>query len=206
MKIRAVLFLITLFFACKTPTSTPPLESLDFTIVPGERIGLITNESCSREAVLSAYGDWAKVDTVYLIDGVTAEGVVLFPNDPKRTLHLYWDLDTNLDRPAFVRVIGDGNLKDGTFWKTADGITIGSSLAEVEKANGGPFDMFAFGSEYPGAVVDWKGGKLETLGMTFQPPQRVAMPQNLIHEETVSSADSLLQTITLVVSGLEVIF
>jgi hypothetical protein len=44
-------------------------------------------------------------------------------------------------------------------WSIA-GVSIGSSLAEVQKANGKPFLVSGFEWDYGGFVTDWKGGAL----------------------------------------------
>jgi hypothetical protein len=44
-------------------------------------------------------------------------------------------------------------------WNVA-GVTIGSSLAEVQKINGKPLLVNGFDSDFAGFVVNWKGGTL----------------------------------------------
>jgi hypothetical protein len=44
-------------------------------------------------------------------------------------------------------------------WNVA-GITIGSTLAEVQKVNGRPFLVNGFEWDYGGLVTNWKGGML----------------------------------------------
>jgi hypothetical protein len=153
------------------PTAGQPSNEqdarLNFTIEPGTRIGLITADKTTREAVLAAYGDKARVDSVYLVEGMMGEGVVLFPDEPRRTAYIYWDPEVDAKRPALVRITGDTTgVSD---WKTTDGITIGTPITEVERLNGQPFEISGFGWDYGGMVINWNGGKLgEALGLTFQ--------------------------------------
>jgi hypothetical protein len=46
-----------------------------------------------------------------------------------------------------------------SYWNVA-GVTIGSSLAEVQKINGKPLLVNGFDSDFAGFVVNWKGGTL----------------------------------------------
>ena len=63
----------------------------------------------------------------------------------------------------------------GSHWKTADGIGIGSTLAEVEKLNGKPFKLSGFDWDLGGFVNDFAGGALLKraggcrLGLRFEP-------------------------------------
>lgn len=164
--------LLLLAAAC-TPKKAPDQPSadkrLDFSIEPGLRVGLITAGTTSREAVLAAYGDLAKTDSIYLVEGMMDEGVVLFPNAPRRTAYIYWDNSLDPKRPAFIRMNGDST--GASDWKTTSGLTIGSTLADVERLNGKPFRLSGFGWDYGGMVIDWQGGKLaaSALHLTFSP-------------------------------------
>ena len=87
-------------FSCKN-NSTPngetnePIsdERLNFTIIPGKKVGLITNQNCMPEDVLTTYGDLAKADSVYLGEGIWGPGIVLFPNASRNMVEIFWDGD-----------------------------------------------------------------------------------------------------------------
>lgn len=170
-KINFFLFLTALLFvACgekKAPTPETPAEpAIDLTIVPGDHVGLITAAACTREAVLAAYGKDAKVDSVYLAEGMFAEGVVIYPDNPRRRMEVYWDNEMDAKRPASIRIYGDST---GTDWKTAEGITIGTPMAEVRQINGKEFQVGGFGWDYGGYAMDWNGGKLSSaLQLRFE--------------------------------------
>jgi hypothetical protein len=51
---------------------------------------------------------------------------------------------------------------DSTRWSVAEGITLGTTLEELERLNGRPFTLAGFGWDYAGAVTDWRGGRLAT--------------------------------------------
>lgn len=88
--------------------------------------------------------------------GQSEQGTLLFPHDPRRTLHILWR-DSKLKRlPVYVQVEGKASL-----WKAAGGISLGTTLKELEHLNGGPFLLSGFGWDYSGTVTSWQGGSLE---------------------------------------------
>jgi hypothetical protein len=162
-----LLFAALLFAACgekpAPTTEAPAATEPDLSIFIGERVGLITPANCTREGVLAAYGNDAKVDSLYIIDGMYGEGVVLFPDHPRRRVEIYWEKEFDPKRPAYIRIEGDSTgVSD---WKTSNGITIGTPLADLVKLNGKAFDISGFGWDYGGFVTDWKGGNFNSSMM-----------------------------------------
>ncbi len=45
-------------------------------------------------------------------------------------------------------------------WKTAEGIKVGTTLSELNRANGNPFEYAGFDWTYGGTVSNWQGGEL----------------------------------------------
>jgi len=90
------------------------------------------------------------------VEGPEAQPVkasVVYPNDPKAKLEVIWS-DEKARRGPQVWV------KDQSTWATANGIRIGTPLAEVEKLNGKPFKLTGFDWDYGGHAIDWLGGTL----------------------------------------------
>jgi hypothetical protein len=58
---------------------------------------------------------------------------VLYPDDPKARLEFTWRDEKARRRPTRIRA------KDQSAWASANGIRIGTALAEIEKMNGKPF-------------------------------------------------------------------
>jgi hypothetical protein len=87
------------------------------------------------------------------VDGQPIKASVVYPNDPKAKLQVIWS-DEKASRGPTVMV------KDQSAWAAANGIRIGSALAEVEKLNGKPFKLSGFDWDYGGHVRDWQGGAL----------------------------------------------
>lgn len=90
-------------------------------------------------------------------DGSTAPGIILLPNDPALSLEIAWKDPANMVAPRRVA------FTESTAW-TVNGIGIGTSLADLERANGKPFRIQGFGGNSGGVVADWRGGRLGNLG------------------------------------------
>lgn len=95
-------------------------------------------------------------------EGEKQQGAIIFPGDGKRRIELIWHDGAKRRRPATI-YIREGSTQ---VVQTPDGtpIGIGTSLATVEKANGGPFTILGFGWDYAGTATDWRGGKLAKAG------------------------------------------
>lgn len=90
-------------------------------------------------------------------DGSTAPGIILLPNDPALSLEIAWKDPANMVAPRRVA------FTESTAW-TVNGIGIGTSLSDLERANGKPFRIQGFGGNSGGVVADWRGGRLGNLG------------------------------------------
>ncbi|MBC6994763.1 hypothetical protein QWY85_06930 [Neolewinella lacunae] len=159
--------LATAFAACKNAegpvvdaNSAVPARILDFTFEPGKRFGPIVSDSASRSQVLALYGDSAVLGTIFIGEGYEEEAVILFPDNPRRRAELYYNESYDTLRPSFIRITG--NYEEGeemrSDWTSTNGLSIGTSIGEVEKINGQPFTISGFGWDYGGQVVNWNGG------------------------------------------------
>lgn len=204
--IPVAFILLWTLLACGRPapaTEATAASEPDYLIVPGERIGRITADNCSREAVLAAYGDEARVEEIYLGEGIAEEGVVVYPDNPRNRLEIYWDAAFDATRPAFLRIRGDG----GTDWKTEGGLSIGTPIKEVERLNGRPFELYGFGWDYGGLVTDWKGGAFDGgLGLGFELTNEEETPVDVLGETILRSDDPTLRRLGPVVTVLELRF
>jgi hypothetical protein len=99
---------------------------------------------------------WGKDVRLQKIDGAEGEtlvATVVFGDDPAHRLELIWADEAR-------RQLDTIRLSPRSAWITPDGLAIGATLAEVEKANGRPFALSGFEWDYGGTVTDWKGGAL----------------------------------------------
>ncbi|MBO0934054.1 hypothetical protein [Fibrella aquatilis] len=170
----------------KIPASVPdapvdkPQESPDnFVIIPGQQAGPVRANS-TEASLKSLYGAKLVVrDTVYMGEGEFEIGTTVFKNTADQ-IQILWKDKQAFARPeiVFIRPAYDDNnqLRPGTAGKeiqwtirssdsptdsTPDFIKIGTTLRDVEKANGKPFKLYGFGWDYGGTTAGWEGGKLQ---------------------------------------------
>ena len=160
----AILILTFLAIACQPsedkppapatkPSAGPPLpvpDGTDLTFYPGKGFGLISMTTGLKE-LRRLYGEKHVAELpVYLQEGEYAPGLVVFPGTSEAVeIILAGDKE-----PAYARISATGSR-----WKTSEGLGIGASLAELEKANGRPFTFHGFDGDMSGMVNDWLGGK-----------------------------------------------
>ncbi len=94
---------------------------------------------------------------IELGEGETAPGTVLFPQDSLRRLEIVWQDTVTRRRPSRMILRGDRSR-----WQVGPGISLNTSLDELEKANGKPFTLAGFGWDYAGVVTSWNGGALDS--------------------------------------------
>jgi hypothetical protein len=202
--------LALLLYSCApdaTDGAVAEADQAELLIVPGERVGRITLRQASPSDVLAAYPDHARADSIHLGEGMMAPGVVVFPEDPRKMLEIYWDGELDPLRPAFVRIIGHGLSDGGSAWKTAEGITIGTSLEEVERLNGKPFSLYGFGWDAEGLVADWHGGALSThLHLRFQMTEQADVPSSVWGDVVLRSDDPQVRRLLPAVAVIELSF
>jgi hypothetical protein len=117
-------------------------------------IGSQASEADLRRRYGSAALDSIRVE---LGEGETAPGTVLYPADSVRRLEILWR-DT-LARRQPARLILRGTR---TRWQVGVGISLGTTLKDLERLNGRPFTLAGFGWDYAGVITDWKGGALDS--------------------------------------------
>jgi hypothetical protein len=117
-------------------------------------IGSEVSEADLRRRFGSAALDSIRVE---LGEGETAPGTVLYPADSTRRLEVLWRDTLGRRQPA--RLILRGTR---TRWQVGPGISLGTSLKELERLNGRPFTLAGFGWDYAGVITDWKGGALDS--------------------------------------------
>jgi hypothetical protein len=128
----------------------------DWLLVPGERAGSIGNRT-SEQRLRELFGAENVVrQVIFLGDGGEEPGTVLFPDDPLRRVEIFWrDQPTRLS-PRTLRIAGNK-----TRWRLQNGITLRTTLTELEKLNGRSFEIAGWGWDFGGVVCTWNDGVLE---------------------------------------------
>jgi len=113
--------------------------------------------SDSAKSLMQRYGQEAVIqdDLSTGVEDITYRGIVLLPQAAD------WRIEVSFTDETMNRVAGLilYNKAKTSHWKVA-GVTIGASLAAVQKINGKPFLVNGFDSDFAGFVTNWKGGVL----------------------------------------------
>jgi hypothetical protein len=126
-------------------------------IVPGQRIGLVNRTEAEIDLQMAFGAKNVQQTSVMLGEGETAPGTVAFPDDSTRRVEVLWHDAQNRRYPAVAILQGEKSL-----WQLPRGVTLGTTLHELEEANGRPFTLAGFGWDYAGAVLSWNGGALDS--------------------------------------------
>jgi hypothetical protein len=94
---------------------------------------------------------------IELGEGETAPGTLLFPRDSLRRTEIVWQDTVARRRPARIILRGDRSR-----WEVGPGISLSTSLSQLEQLNGRPFTLAGFGWDYAGVVTSWNGGALDS--------------------------------------------
>jgi hypothetical protein len=141
--------------SCPHASDRPAAASVSpLQIIPGRSAGPVT--AASREVDLKLrYG--AEAVRIELGEGETTPGTVLFARDSLMRAEIVWHDTVSRSRPA--RFILRGSRSK---WTVGPGISLGTSLQELERINGRPFTLAGFGWDYAGAISEWGGGALDS--------------------------------------------
>jgi hypothetical protein len=135
-----------------TPASSP------WQIIPGRAAGPVTARS-SEADLAKHYGETVvKPIRVELGEGETTPGTLLFPGDSSRRAEIVWQDTVARSRPS--RMILRGSRSQ---WTVGPGISLGTSLKDLERINGRPFTLAGFGWDYAGVITEWGGGPLDSV-------------------------------------------
>jgi hypothetical protein len=128
-----------------------PVQALD----AGDR----TLEQGRVGAIVKGATQLADLARIYGAANVSAGQIHLAEGENRPGAHIYRGTDNELQ----VLFTADGKSIElvriqGKAWKTKEGIRIGTTLAELERINGGPFKFLGFSWDNGGFVL--AGGKL----------------------------------------------
>ena len=171
------------------------LDAADRTIVPGQRVGAVTK--ATPPAALAKIFGTAKVRyaQVPIAEGTKASGAYVLA---KTQDELQVGFHQNKKRIEFIRIVGRN-------WKTENGIHVGTSIEELERINGAPFELSGFDWDYGGMVQRRPQDKLSRdLAITLTPTKRVAEAESsqVSGDRKLTSNHPVLKKMAVVVSSL----
>jgi hypothetical protein len=90
-------------------------------------------------------------------NGTKVPASVVFPNDPKRRLEVWWS-NAAERRDTYLIVINGKST-----WTAPGGMKLGLTIPQLEKLNHKPFKLKGFDKDGVATVSDWDGGALATI-------------------------------------------
>jgi hypothetical protein len=90
------------------------------------------------------------------VPGGEADVTVIFPNDPRRRLEVWW---SNPNRTGTYLI----DIADKSTWSGPHGLRLGITLDQLEKINRKPFKVKGFGKDEVASVSSWDGGVLASI-------------------------------------------
>ena len=130
------------------PAAPQPTASNEFTLTCANFATL------TPATIVERYGaENVSTQTLPGAEGETYEATLVFANDDTRRLVVTW----NEARTSAASV---SVTNEGTQWRAAEGYTIDTPIAEIERLNVMPFKLWGFGWDYGGWVSDWNAGAL----------------------------------------------
>ncbi len=130
----------------------------ELNVIPGVSAGPVTANTSEADLIAQLGKEQVKREKIPLPEDDEMEVTVLFPGNSEKELQVVWDKP--FIKPVAVNIIGSG-------WKTPEGITLGISLKDLEKANQSSFKLSGYEWDYAGAVTSYGKGQLSKYANTL---------------------------------------
>ena len=168
--------------------------SIDRNIIPNESVGLITS-STTKSALNKLYDKGNIRETI--------KGTEVIFDNTADNITIEWN-DGNLT-PKIIRI-----KNPNSNWKTKEGVGIGSTIKEVEKANGKPFTIYGYEIDayLAGTVKNWNSGNLQGLNLQFKITKEIPVEvyMEMMGDRGILSNNPLLEKAGLQVENITVGF
>lgn len=169
-----------------TPEQAVKLGPDDRSYVPGQRIGMIT-ATTTPEQLTEYYGvENVAKDSISLGEGFFIDGYKVFSGTASEIALIFPGGEEN------IKVLQATIDLESTEWKSAQNMVgIGTTMDELVRYNGVPFNFMGFDWDYGGVVTDWQDGSLKDhrirLGYDFSQRENTQLNKTLIGDQPVVS-------------------
>lgn len=117
------------------------------------------NAHTTRRDLVRMYGAANVADQdVDIGEGEMRSATFLFPKDPEHRIEILWKDPDTKTAPESADIRGKKSR-----WHAVHGITLGTSVGELERFNGRPFRFTSTndGTDMAKELISWRGGSLE---------------------------------------------
>ena len=193
MRIHRLAFAAMLFLA----SPALALDAGDRTFQAG-RVGAIVKGSTTPGDLVKIYtAAYVKLGKITAAEGQEQPGAIIFQGTANE---LQVGFTEDGQKIEFVRIVGAA-------WATNEGLRVGTTLAELERINGGPFQFSGFGWDYGGGVTA-RGRALKGIGITiaYTKNGESKEAQRVMGDRLFSSRHPALKNLGVVVSQLVIGF
>ncbi|QZE13489.1 hypothetical protein K4L44_13025 [Halosquirtibacter laminarini] len=169
---------------------------------------LITSNAIGKVKITMSHGDleqnFKKENLKDFIDEGSGANMteIKFPNQ-KNNLTIIWK---DNKKSAIYSI---STRQDGSTWKTAQGVHVGSTLSEIEKLNGKGFEIIGYeiDRDLAGTVTSWNEGKLKNMfHIQFKLTKDVGNDyMKLIGDQGIPSSNEVLLNAAPVVSSITIV-
>ena len=134
--------------------------------------------------------------------GAKVKASIVFPNDPKRRLEVWWSNPAERSGTYLI------DIKGKSTWGAPEGMRLGLSLMQMEKLNKKPFKLKGFDKNGVATVSDWDGGALASLpggcksgvNLTADPKASADAVSAMSADKEYSSSDPAMRSVKPAVS------
>lgn len=134
--------------------------------------------------------------------GTKVKASIVFPNDPKRRLEVWWSNPAERSGTYLI------DIKGKSTWGAPEGMRLGLSLMQMEKLNKKPFKLKGFDKNGVATVSDWDGGALASLpggcksgvNLTADPKASADAVSAMSADKEYSSSDPAMRSVKPTVS------
>jgi hypothetical protein len=181
-----------------TSTSSSPVETPAATDAPEApaptdtfELDTAVKSGDTLASLRSQYGEANVVESELPgAEGETAQGWIIFPNDPEKKLMIYTD-ESNSHPGALM--VDEANSK----WHLSNTIKMGSDSTALRALNNKPFSFYGFSWDYGGVITDWNSGELikktangAQINIHLCPPENPNLPENFLLGDSIFSSDN----------------
>ncbi len=123
-------------------------------------------------------------------EGESAQGWIIFPNDPEKKLMIYPDESNS--HPGSL-LVDEANSK----WHLSNTIKMGADSTALHALNKKAFSFYGFYWDYGGVITDWNGGELNKktangshINIHLCPPENPKLPDNYLMGDSTFKSDN----------------